>query len=393
MSRPAVRVAEGGMVIGMVVMLLTLFIVIGFKREVREKVIGFGAHIQVVNYDNNSTFETRPLLKEEALVDKLRKTRGIASAEYFSTKPGIIRTDKTFQPIVLKGVDLPAEAPAAWEFFASCLCSGRLPETPQEVIISQAIADRLELTCPTDIFCYFIQDNIRVRKFRVCGIYETGFADNDELFVIGNLRQVGQLNGWQADEVSGIEIRIDDFRELEPMTDRVWYMTANRANANGDFMQTHNIQQLYPAIFSWLDLLDMNAVVIIVLMLLVSGFSIISGLLILILDNIQFVGTMKALGASNRYLRRVFMWEAALLVGKSMLIGNVVAVVLFALQAWGHIVPLDAATYYVSYVPVYFSWAGWLLLNLGTLGVSLLILLAPATIVTKISPAEVMRFE
>ena len=234
---------------------------------------------------------------------------------------------------------------------------------------------------------------MRVRKFHVCGIYQTGFEDNDELFIVGDIRQVQQLSGWQPEKVSGIEVRINDFSDIDAMTNRVWALTANRPDADGNFLQTMSIVQLYPAIFSWLDLLDMNAIVIILLMLAVSGFSIISGLLILILDNIQFIGTMKALGASNRYLRQIFLWEAVLLVGKSLLWGNLIAIALFALQAWGHIIPLDASTYYVSYVPVYFTWWGWLLMNIGTLLVSLLILLAPSAIVTKISPANVMRWE
>ena len=393
MSRPAVRVAEAGMIIGIVVMLLTLFIVIGFKREVREKVIGFGSHIQVLNYDNNNSYETLPIAISDELLNRLREIKGISSASKFGTKPGLIRTEKTFLPIILKGCPLPETASAPWTFFNGCLQAGRLPETIQEVLISREMADLLEVGCDTDLMCYFIQDNIRARKFKICGIYETGFTDNDKLFVLGDLRQIQQLNGWDEQQVSGIEVRLEDFSKLEPMTDRVWNTTANRPNEDGNFMQTVNIRQLYPAIFSWLDLLDMNAVVIILLMLAVSGFSIISGLLILILDNIQFVGTMKALGASNRYLRQVFMWEAALLVGKSMLIGNLTAVLLYALQTWCHIIPLDSTTYYVSYVPMYFSWIGWLLLNIGTAAVSLLILLAPATIVTKISPATVMRFE
>ncbi len=393
MSRPAVRVAQAGMIIGMVVMLLTLFIVIGFKREVREKVIGFGAHIQVLNYDNNSSYEAQPICVSEELLSHLRDTRGIASASEFCTKPGIIRTDKTFIPIILKGSPLPEADPTPWTFFGDCLQEGHLPETAQDVIISHAMAARLEMHCDTDLLCYFIQDQVRVRKLHVCGIYETGFTDNDDLFVIGAMPQVQRLNGWNENQVSGIEIRLTDFDKLDEMTDRVWYMTANRADADGNFMQAMSIRQLYPAIFSWLDLLDMNAVVIILLMLAVSGFCIVSGLLILILDNIQFVGTMKALGASNRFLRHVFMWEAALLVGKSMLWGNLTGIALYLIQSWWHIIPLDAATYYVSYVPVYFSWTGWLLLNAGTLAVSLLILLAPTTIVTKISPATVMRFE
>ncbi len=393
MSRPAVVVAQAGMIIGIVVMLLTLFIVIGFKREVREKVIGFGSHIQVLNYDNNSTYETRPITVNDDLLQLLNSTPGVKSASVFATKPGIIRTEKTFIPIILKGCRLPSLDNSPWSFFQQNLQTGHLPESTQDILISQAMADRLELKCDTDLTCFFVEEKMRVRKFHVCGIYQTGFEDNDELFIVGDIRQVQQLSGWQPEKVSGIEVRINDFSDIDAMTNRVWALTANRPDADGNFLQTMSIVQLYPAIFSWLDLLDMNAIVIILLMLAVSGFSIISGLLILILDNIQFIGTMKALGASNRYLRQIFLWEAVLLVGKSLLWGNLIAIALFALQAWGHIIPLDASTYYVSYVPVYFTWWGWLLMNIGTLLVSLLILLAPSAIVTKISPANVMRWE
>lgn len=251
----------------------------------------------------------------------------------------------------------------------------------------------LNLGVGDSFYAYFIEKQIRSRKLQVAGLYNTNFSDYDKSFVIGDIRQVQILNNWEENQVSGIDIQIDDFSQLGKTSDEVWTKTANKADENGDFLYTQNIVDTNPNIFSWLELLNVNVVVIIILMLCVAGFNIISGLLILILDAVQFIGILKALGADNGYIRRIFLCRAGFLILNGMVWGNVAGLLLCAIQYFFHIVPLDPAAYYVNYVPITFHWSWWFALNAGTFAISMLILLAPSAIITRISPAKVMHFE
>ncbi len=386
-SRPAVRVALAGIIIGVLVMIVTLGVVVGFKQTITDKVAGFGAHIQVVNFDNNNTYEMQPITVSDSLLGVLRSFEHVQSVQPFATKPGIVKTADAFQGMVLKGTDY-------WDYFAANLSEGALPQKPQEVLISQMQSQQLGLHTGEAMYCYFVDESVRVRKFTISGIYETGFGDFDKLFVLGNIGVIQRLNDWDSTEVSGVEVLLDNVRHLDKVADEVYFATVNHFDEDGyNVYYVQTLQQLNPQVFAWLDLLDMNVAVIIILMLCVSGFCIISGLIILILDSIQLIGVLKALGATNRFVRRIFISEAAMLIGKGMLWGNVLGLGLCAVQYWTHLLPLEAATYYVNYVPIAFPWGWWLLLNIGTLLVSLLIMLAPSAIVTKISPAKVMHFE
>ena len=387
-SRPAVRVALAGIIVGVVVMILTLCIVVGFKQTVTQKVAGFGAHIQVVSFDNNNTYDMQPIEVSDSLLLRLGSYEHVRKAAPFITKPGMLKTDSAFHGIVLKGTDY-------WNFFRQNIIEGGLPTKPNQIIISQTVSSQLQLQVGDGVYAYFVDDNdVRARRFTICGIYNTGFGQFDDLFVITTLRDARRLQGWEANTYSGVEILVDDIQYLDETADRIYFATVNKLDENGYqcyYVQT--LQEQNPAIFAWLDLLDMNVVVIIILMLLVAGFNIVSGLIILILDGIQLIGTLKALGADNSFVRRVFLWQAALLIGKGVLYGNAIAFILASIQYKFHWIPLDSATYYVSYVPIAFPW-GWILaLNGLTIGVSLLILLLPSMIITKISPAKVMHFE
>lgn len=385
-SRPAVRVALGGIIMGVMVMIVAISVVVGFKQEIVQRVAGFGSHIQVVNFDNNSTYELQPVRITDSLLTILRAIPHVESVSPFVSKPGIIKTDSTFQGIVFKGID-------HWDYFANNIIKGALPQNDNEVLISSELANILSLDVEEAILCYFVEDNLRVRKLYISGLYNTCMTEMDRLFVLGHLKVVKQLNSWDENQVSGIEILVDDLDNLEEATDAVYFATANRLDADGNAYYTQNLQQLNPQIFGWLDLLDMNVVIIILLMLCVSGFSIITGLIILILDSVSLIGMLKALGADNRFIRRVFVYQALMLIGRGMLWGNILGIFLCVLQFLTHVIPLEASTYYVSYVPIAFSWGWWLLLNIGTAFVSWLILLAPSAIVTQISPAKVMHFE
>ena len=385
-SRPAVRVALGGIVIGVMVMIVAICVVVGFKQEIQRKVAGFGSHIQVVNFDNNATYELQPVEVSDSLLQKLRGLPYVKQVSTFASKPGILKTDSAFQGIIFKGTDY-------WDYFAENLVSGSLPEEKNEVIISTVLANQLHLAVGDAILCYFVQEDLRVRKLYVSGLYNTCMSEMDRLFVLGDIDLVRQLNHWRASQASGIEVLVDDLRHLQEAADGVYFATANRLDEAGNAFYTQTLEQLNPQIFGWLDLLDMNVVIIIVLMLCVSGFSIITGLIILILESITLIGTLKALGAHNRFVRRIFIYEAILLVGKGMLWGNVLGLGLVALQYFTQVIPLDASIYYVSYVPMAFPW-GWLVaLNIGVLLVAWVIMLAPSAIVSQISPAKVMHFE
>ena len=385
-SRPAVRVALLGILIGVMIMIVAISVVIGFKQEITQKVAGFGSHIQVVNFDNNSTYELQPIRVTDSLVHAIAQIEHVTHISQFATKPGIIKTDSTFQGIVFKGTDF-------WDYFSQNIIEGTLPQSENEILLSSELANSLRVKVDDRLLCYFIEDELRVRRLHVTGIYNTCMVEMDKVFVLGHIDMVRRLSEWDMDQVSGLEILVDDLRHLSEVTENVYFATANRLDKDGNTLYTQNLQQLNPQIFGWLDLLDMNVIIIIVLMLCVSGFSIITGLIILILDSISLIGTLKALGANDQFVRRIFVYQALMLIGKGMLWGNVLGLGICALQYFTHVIPLEASSYYVSYVPMAFAWGWWLLLNIGTVLVSWLILLAPSAIVTQISPAKVMHFE
>ena len=392
-SKPAVRVALAGMIVGVLVMILTICIVVGFKQTVTAKVAGFGAHIQVVSFDNNNTYDLQPIEVSDSMLTQLASFPHVVQVAPFITITGMIKTDSAFQGIVLKGTDY-------WSFFERNLMEGVLPVEPNEVLISRIMANRLQLGVGQSVLAYFVDGtDYRVRRFKIVGLYDTGFAQNDELFVVTTLSTARPLlstfnSKLSTNIFSGVEVLIDDFAYLDQVADDIYFATVRRMDENGYnvyFVQT--LQDQNPAIFAWLDLLDMNVIVIIILMLLVAGFNIVSGLIILILDGVQLIGTLKALGADNRFVRRIFLIQASWLIAKGVLWGNIIGLALVALQYFTHLMPLDPATYYVSFVPVVFPWGWLLLLNMLTIGLSLLILLLPSMIISHISPAKVMHFE
>lgn len=376
------------MIVGVMVMILTICIVVGFKQTVTQQVAGFGSHIQVVSFDNNNTYDLQPIEVSDSLLSRLGAYPHVVQAAPFVTKPGMLKTDSAFHGIVLKGTDY-------WDFFALNLKQGQLPSSPQEVLVSQPVARLLGLGVGDAVTAYFVDEtDVRARRFRIVGLYETGFTQFDELFVLTPLATARRLQGWDEHTCSGVEILLDDISQLDPVADEIYFETVNHLDESGyNVYYVQTLHEQNPAVFAWLDLLDMNVVVIIILMLLVAGFNIVSGLIILILDGVQLIGTLKALGADNRFVRRIFLSQAAMLIGKGVLWGNVLGLGLAALQYFTHLIPLDAATYYVSYVPVAFPWGWWLLLNVLTVGLSMLTLLLPSMIISHISPAKVMHFE
>ena len=391
---PAVRIAMIGIALGLAVMILSVAIVIGFKKEIRNKVIGFGSHIQISNFDNNSSYETEPIAVSDTLIGELCAFPGIRRVERFATKLGILKTETDFQGIVLKGVDEEYD----WTFFQDNLKEGVLPDiqsdkTSTAVLLSRYLSDLLGLSLGDSFLAYFVRDEVRARKFTITGIYETGFLDYDKLFVISDIKQVRRLNGWDADQVSGIELLVDDYNRLDQTAEDVYFEMAEKSDRNGHFFYTRSIKDLNPMIFSWLDVLDLNVVVILVLMLSVAGFTMISGLLIIILERTNMIGLLKALGASDASIRKIFLYISFFLIGKGMLWGNVIGLIICFLQSRFHVIKMDASVYYLDAVPIDLGLLWWILLNVGTLIISMLMMLGPSYIITKIEPAKSIRFE
>lgn len=391
---PAIRIAMIGIALGLAVMILSVAIVIGFKKEVRNKVMGFGSHIQITNFDNNSSYQTMPIAVSDSFLVALKERSGIRHVETFATKPGILKTETDFQGIVLKGVDRQYD----WSFFQKNLKEGEVfqldsAKRSSDVIISRYLSDLVGLKVGDSFLTYFVEEDVRARKFHITGIYETGFADYDKLFVIADIRQVKRLNGWSDDQVSGVELLVDDYGQVDSLAENLYFELMDKQDREGNTYYVRSIKELNPMIFSWLEVLDINVVVILVLMLAVAGFTMISGLLIIILERTNMIGILKALGENNRSIRKIFLYVSFFLIGKGMLWGNVIGISLCLLQSYTHLIKLDSSIYYLDAVPVDLNVVSLALLNIGTLLVSMLMMLGPSYLITRISPAKSIRFE
>ncbi len=390
---PAVRVAVAGVALGLVVMILSVAIVIGFKQEIREKVVGFGAHVQITAFDNNATYEKQPIQCNDTLRDFLTSSDAIARVEPVGTKLGVLKTETDFMGVVLKGVATDYD----WTFFQKYLIEGSLPQlqdsiTSNEVLISQIIADKMRLQVGDKIYCYFVQEQVRARRFTVSGIYKTDFSEYDKLLMVGDVRHVQKLNGWHPDQYSDIELTLHDFDQVDRVAEEL-----NTQLILPDDYDTHyysrSVRTLNPIFFQWLDLLDMNVWIILILMAVVAGFTMISGLLIIILERANMIGVLKALGANNTSIRKIFLYLSLFLVGKGMLWGNIIGIALCLLQQQFHIIALDPEAYYLPYVPIELNPWYILWLNVGCMVVSVLMLIAPSYLVSLIRPAKSIKFE
>ncbi|MDR2806501.1 MAG: ABC transporter permease, partial [Dysgonamonadaceae bacterium] len=393
-SPPAIRIAIASMALGLAVMILSVTIVIGFKKEVRNKVIGFGSHIQITHFDSNISYETHPIAISDTLLDELRAIPNIRHIQAFATKPAIIKTDNDFQGVVLKGVDEHFD----WDFFQRNLKDGKVlnlrpDSTSNNVLISSIIADKLNLKTGDSFVCYFIQDPPRARKYVIAGIYQTHFADYDKLFILGDIRQIRRLSDWDDDMASGLELLVNDYNQLDATFETAYFDLSTQTDRLGNHYYPRSIRQLNPMIFAWLDVLDTNVVVILLLMALVAGFSMISGLLIIILERANMIGILKAMGENNTGIRKIFLYVSAFLIGKGLLWGNLIALTICIVQKQTGILKLNPEVYYVPEVPVELNIWSLLLINLGTFLVTLLMLIGPSYLVAKISPAKTIRFE
>lgn len=389
-SRPIVRVAVGGIAIGLAVMLLALAVMNGFQGEIRKKVTGFGSHIQITGYDSNESLEADSMSRFQPSVDALKQQSNIRHIQVYATKAGLVKAGDQLSGVVLKGIDRDFD----WSFFKQNLREGNIINLPAdsdssstEVLISRFIAKRLKLNVGDKFRMYFLRESeTRQRAFKVAGIYETGLTDGfDDRFIICDIRQVQKLNNWSRNAIAGFEVLVNDFDKLDETTEIV----RSEIEVN---LYAESIRELTPQIFSWLDVLDVNALIIIGLMLFVSMINMISALLILILDRTSMIGILKAMGAADRQIMRVFLLHASKLIALGMLIGNILGLGLCVLQKQFGIAKLDEASYYLSSVPVQIDWWQVLAVNAVTFVLCQLALLLPALVVSRISPVKAIRF-
>lgn len=393
-SSPAIKIAIAGVAIGLAAMILALSIVIGFKKEVRNKVVGFGSHIQITNLNNSSSYETQPICISPELISKLKNIEGVEHVQSYSTKPGIIKTDSSFQGIILKGVGIDYD----WSFFKHNMVNGDIinvndTSSTNQAIVSQNIANKLHLKTGDSFICYFVGEKVRYRKFTITGIYSTNFEDYDKLFVVTNINLIRKLNEWDEDEASGLELLVNDYDKLDKIYGNVFLNMMAYRDHKDNTLLSRSIKELNPMIFSWLDLLNMNVVVIIVLMFAISIFTMISGLLIIILERTNMIGMLKTLGARNYSIRKTFLYVSSFLILKGMFYGNFIALAILLIQKYFGIIKLDPDKYYMSEVPVDINIIYILLLNIGTLFFSILAMIGPSYLIAKISPSKSTRFE
>ncbi len=394
-SKPAIHIATWGIAIGLAVMIVAVAVVIGFKHEVRDKVVGIGSDIIVTNFDAQKSYETIPIVASDSLLRVLRDLDGIKHVQRYSTKPGMIMTDGDFLGMVLKGVSQEYD----FSFLQEHLQEGEIPNFSDTVstnrtLVSRTIANKLHLKIGDKLYTYYIEgDKVRARRLEVSGIYQTNFSIYDDLFLLTDLYTVNRLNNWEADQVSGVEIEVIDYDHLEDSKETISTQIDMRTDRFGNTYYTQTVEDNNPQIFAWLDLLDMNVWVILVLMTGVAGFTMISGLLIIILEHANMIGIFKAMGAENLAIRQVFLNFSIFLIGKGMLWGNLIGLAFIGIQSWLRLFKLDPATYYVDSVPVEFHIGWWVLLNFCSWLISVLMLVGPSHLITRIHPAKSIRFE
>jgi len=393
-SRPAVFIAQLGVALGLAVMLVTIAVSFGFKHEVRDKAVGFSSHLHISNYESAQSYEALPVAADSALWHTLTAMPEVSHVQRYATKAGVFRTDDDFMGYVLKGVGEDYDL----SFYAQYLQEGELPQFSDSVasgkiLISREIASKLQLGVGDRVDSYFLQGNMRARRYTVAGIYQTGFSEYDRVFALTDLKAVQALNRWKPDQVTGVEVMLTGFDEVEPMNWELGSLLDRTQDSYGEQYFVQSVTDLNPGLFAWLDVLDMNVLLILVLMVGVAAFTMISGLLILIIERTQFIGVLKALGASNGMVRKTFLYLAMLIIGKGMLWGNVVGLALCALQKFTRFVTLNPQDYYLDCVPIEFNWPLIVTVNVVMFVLSVLILIVPSHLISRIYPTKAMRFE
>lgn len=394
-SRPAIRIATAGVAIGLAVMLISVSVVLGFKHTIRDKVIGFGSHIQVANFMTMQTGDSYPIQMGDSMITVLKSTPGVKHVQRYAMKQGILKTDHDFLGVVFKGIGPEYDT----TFLHQNIKQGIIPRfrddgNGNKILISQSIADKLGVKSNDKIYSYFIDQNgVRTRKFIIAGIYQTNLSQYDDFTCFTDLNTIVKLNGWNRDQATGAELIVKDFDKVDDVESGLVAKVNRTLDRYGETYSSKTIRDLCPQIFSWLGLLDLNVWIILTLMIAVAGVTMISGLLIIILERTVMIGILKAIGAHNKTIRHTFMWFAAFIICKGMLIGNLIGLGLITLQRFIGFVKLDPQTYYVNTVPVEYNLPLFIILNISTLLICLFVLIAPSYLISHIHPAKSMRYE
>lgn len=391
-SVPIVKIAVAGIALGICVMLLSVFVITGFKQEITAKLSGFMAHLNIAAYENKVAYADRPVSATGELLDVLREIQGVKQVYAYVDKPAILKSKSEIHGVVLKGVDASYDA----VFFRKHLREGEFPDfsaaSPvNEILVSASVAGLLGVKTGDKLNAHFVQDPPRVRVFMVKGIYDTGFKEYDDMVVLCDMRHLQRLNAWGPTEVSGIGVELECLEEITEADEAVNEVLP--MDDQSDFYKVTDLYQTAPQIFDWLNMLNTNVVIILTLIIIVAGFNMVSGLLIFILDKTAMIGMLKALGCKNVSLRKLFLYIASGMIARGMVAGNLLAFLLGGLQYFFHFMKLDPVTYYMDTVPVHFDAGHILLLNMGVLLVSVLMLIVPTMLISRIRPIRAIRFE
>lgn len=394
-SLPAVRIATIGMAIGLAVMIVSVSVVLGFKKSIQEKVIGFGSHVIVKNFNSVNNYEQIPIAINDSLMNILSKAPEVEHLQRYAYSQGILKTDSDFLGVMFKGIEEDYDT----IFLRNNIVKGAVSVTTQEagknnILISKIIADKLHLDVGSKVYAYFLADgSVKTRRFFISGVYQTNLTKYDESFVFTDMRTVQKLNSWKEDQVSGAEIKLTNIKNLENTAQWLVKHVNKKQDPFGETFSSQTIYEINPQIFAWLDLLDLNVWMIFALMIIVATVTMISGLLIVILERIPMIGMLKALGARNSVIRNTFLWFGTMIAGRGIIYGNILGLAICIIQNTTGIISLDPQTYYVSTVQVDINIPIILLINIATILVSIAILTIPTILVSHISPTASMKFK
>jgi len=398
LSHIFIRIAVIASALSLVVMILSVSILDGFKSAIRNKLAGFGSHIVVNKHDSNNSFETNPIKYDENIILSIKNIDGVKHIQTYALKAGLVKTNSETQGVILKGVSEDFD----WSFFDEIMVKGKHFDveksdiTGKNVVISEALAKIADLDTGQYLYMYFIDNQTRMRKYKISGIYNSGMSDFDKLYVIADIYDVAKLNNWNTEdynEISGYEILIKDFSDIDDVTEEVNRQIGFRFDINGDKLNVSSLEQLYPQIFDWLSLLDMNAIVLLVIMLVIASINMVTALLILILERTRMIGILKAVGAENFSIRKIFIYNGLSILIKGLLWGNLIGLGFVFLQYFTHFMPLDPELYYVDYVPLEINFLKFTIINIGVIILTFVVLVLPSFLITKIDPVKAIRFD
>ena len=394
-SRPAIHIATVGVAIGLAVMIITVSVVLGFKHTIRDKVVGFGSHIQIVNMLSSNSIEPYPVCIDDSMMNMIGNIDGISHVQRYALSRGILKTDDDFLGVAFKGIGPEYNL----EYLKENFVEGQMPvfsdsASTNKLLLSRIMADKLKVKAGDRIFAYFIDDsNVKTRRFTIEGIYQTNMTRFDELICYTDLYTASKLNGWFEGQCSGAELLVTDFDRLDDAYMQIIEKVNRTKDRYNNLFTSQSIYEAYPQIFTWLELLDINVWIILGLMICLAGITMISGLLIIILERTSMIGVLKALGSRNRTIRHTFLWFSAFIISRGLLIGDVLGIGLVLLQKYTGIITLDPQTYYVSEAPMELNIPIIIILNIVTLIVSISVLIIPSFFISHIHPAKSMRYE